>query len=182
MNRGVCMLHGELAACSTFRWFSEYGHCCESSRQYLCLGLGELVMGGGKGGAPRIYDIIDMITHGYKQVKEQFPPHLHFHLHGSTTLECFPATDDECEIMSAQPRITVRRVLVGIPCATQDGADLDPALQALLAQRELLELFEAVAVRSAVHGCVTENDVAQAGVKEGWLNGSYAVTFVWVGA
>lgn len=134
--------------------------------------------GPGSASVACIHDIIDMVTHGHKQVKEQFPPLLHFHLHGSATLEGLPATDDECEVVSAQPRITVRCVLVGIARAAQDGADLDPALQALLAQGELLELFEAVAISSAIHGCVAENDVIDTGVEKGGFDGGYAVAFI----
>lgn len=41
-----------------------------------------------------VHEIINMITHSHEQVKEQFTPHLHFHLHGATTLEGLPASDD----------------------------------------------------------------------------------------
>jgi len=37
----------------------------------------------------RIHKVIDMVAHRHKQVEEDFPPHLHLHLHGTTTLECF---------------------------------------------------------------------------------------------
>ena len=84
--------------------------------------------------------------------------------------------------MSAQPRVAIRRILVRVASAAQDGSDLDPALQALLAQRELLELFEAVAISCTVDCCVAENDVSYAGVEESWLDSSCAVAgFVWVG-
>jgi len=43
----------------------------------------------------RIHNVIDMVAHGHEQVKEQFPPNLHFHLHGSTTLKGLPTTDDQ---------------------------------------------------------------------------------------
>lgn len=133
-------------------------------------------------GSPRVRKIIDMVAHRHEQVKEQFSPHLHLHLHGSTTLECFPAADDQSEVMSAQPRVIVRCVLVGIPSTAQNDADLDPALQALLAQRELLELLEAVAVGSTVHSCVTEDKVIHTGVEKGWLDSGGAVAgFVGVG-
>jgi hypothetical protein len=49
---------------------------------------------GGTQGSPRVRKIIDVVTHGHEQVKEQLPPHLHFHLHGSATLECLPAADN----------------------------------------------------------------------------------------
>ncbi len=41
-----------------------------------------------------IHDIIDMIAHRDEQVKEQFPPKLHLHLHRSATLERLPAAND----------------------------------------------------------------------------------------
>jgi len=62
----------------------------------------------------------------------------------------WPSADNQSEVMSAQPRVAVQRVLVRVACAAQDSTDFDPALQALLAQRELLELFEAVALGSIV--------------------------------
>jgi hypothetical protein len=120
----------------------------------------------------RIRKIIDVIAHSHEQVKEQLSSHLHLHLHGSTTLKGFATADNQSEVMSAQTRVTVWRVLVGIARTTQDGSNLDPALQALLAQGELLELFEAVTISSAVYGCVTENDVSHARMEKGWLDSS----------
>ena len=48
-----------------------------------------------KPNSPHVTKIIDVVTHSDEQVEEQLSPHLHFHLHGSTTLESFPATDDQ---------------------------------------------------------------------------------------
>lgn len=45
--------------------------------------------------AVHIRNVINMIAHGDEQVEKQFPSHLHFHLHCTTTLEGFPAADDE---------------------------------------------------------------------------------------
>ena len=77
------------------------------------------------GGGARFRKIIDVIAHGHEQVKEHLSPHLHLHLHGSTTLECLSTADNQSEVMSAQTRVAVGRVLVGIARTTQDGSNLD---------------------------------------------------------
>jgi len=125
--------------------------------------------------------IIDVVTHSDEQVEEQLSPHLQFHLHGTTTLERFPATDDQSQVMSAQFAVTVRGVLIGIPSTAQNRSDLDSALQTLLAQGELLELFEAVTVSCTVNGCVTEKDIAHAGVKKRGFDSHCAIALVGVG-
>jgi len=42
-----------------------------------------------------IHNIVNVVAHGDEQVEEQFPPKFHFHLHGSTALECLTAADDQ---------------------------------------------------------------------------------------
>jgi hypothetical protein len=129
---------------------------------------------GKRGDLRHIHNIIDVIAHGDKEIEKQLPPHLHFHLHRPTALERLPAADDESEVMGAQPRVGVWRVLVREARTAEDGGDLDAALQALLAQGEPLELLEAIPVRGAVHGRVAENDVADASVEDCRLDGDAA--------
>jgi len=79
--------------------------------------------------------------------------------------------------MSAEARIGIRRVLVGIPSTAQDGGDLDSTLQTLLSKREPFELVEAVTIGSAVDGCVAENDIAHAGVEDCGIGASATADF-----
>jgi len=73
-----------------------------------------------------------VVAHRDEQIKEQLATHLHLHLHGAATLERFPASDNECEVMSAKARVRVRRVVVRIPGRPKDGRHLDSTLEALL--------------------------------------------------
>ena len=118
-----------------------------------------------------------MVAHGHEQVKEQFAAHLHLQLHGTATLESVSAANNKSEVMSAEARVSVRGVLVGVPGAAQDDADLDSALKALLAQRQLLELLEAVALSGTVHGRVTEDNVAHTGKEDGRLDTAATTKF-----
>jgi hypothetical protein len=109
---------------------------------------------------PHIHNVIHMITQRHKQIKEKLPPTLHLQLHGSAPLKRLATPDDQRQVMSAQPRIRVRRVVIRIPRAPQDRRDLDAALQALLAQGQPLELLEAVLLRGAVDDGVFEQVLA----------------------
>jgi len=64
----------------------------------------------------RIRKVIDMVAHRHEQVEEDFPPHLHLHLHGTTTLEGLTTANNQGEVVSAQSRITVWRVVVRVTC------------------------------------------------------------------
>lgn len=112
---------------------------------------------------PDVHNIIHMITQGNKQIKEKLPTHLHLHLHGAAALKGAPTANDEREVVGAEARVRVRRVLVGVTRTAQDGGDLDGALQALLAQCQVLELREAVLIRRAVHDRVFEQWGSHAG-------------------
>lgn len=113
-----------------------------------------------------IHNIINVVAHSHKEIKEQFAANLHLHLHRAAALERPPAADDQSKVMSAEAGVIVRRVLVGVPSAAQDGADLDATLQALLAQSEPFELIETVTLCCTVYGRVTEDNVSHARVKE----------------
>lgn len=126
----------------------------------------------------KVHQIIDMVAERNKQIEEQLAPHFHLHLHGAATLECLPAADNQSQVMSAKAGVAVRRVLIGIPSTAQDDADLDSALQALLAQGQALELFEAITLSRTVHSCVSEEIVAHAGVEESCLDSTTYATAI----
>lgn len=102
-----------------------------------------------------------MIAHGNKQIKKQPPPALHLHLHRPAPLKRRPAPDDQRQIMRPELRIAVRRVRIRVPRARQDRRTLDPRLQALFAQREPLQLVEAVLFCRAVEQCIFEQGLAR---------------------
>lgn len=102
-------------------------------------------------------DVVEVVAHGHEQVEEELAAAaLHLGLHGAAALERLAAADDEGEVVSAEPRVRVGRVVVGVLRRPQDGRDVDPALQALLAQRQALELLESELVGRAVHHRVAE--------------------------
>ena len=85
---------------------------------------------------------------------------LHLHLHGPAPLKRVPAADDQSQVMGPQLRVALRRVGVRIPCARQNGTTLDARLEPLLAQREPLELVQAVPFRGAVDQRVLQQHLA----------------------
>ena len=88
-------------------------------------------------------------------------------MHGATPLERGPAADDEGEVVRPELGVARGRVPVRVPRARQDGATLDARPESLLAQRQPLELVQAVALRGAVDECVLEQQLAAAGVVDG---------------
>jgi len=113
-----------------------------------------------------------MITQRNEQVKEKFPTTLHFHLHSATPLKRLATPNNQREIMSAEPRIRVRRIVICIASRSQDGGYLDPTLQTLLAQRQSLELIEPVLLGRTVYDSVFEQVLADAGYVACGFDGS----------
>ena len=130
---------------------------------------------------PNIHNIIDMITQRNKQIKEKFPATLHFHLHGATPLKCLATSNDQGEIMSAEPRIRIRRVVIGIPRATQDGCDLDSTLQTLFPKSKALELLESVLLCRAIYDCVLQKVFSHAGNIACGFDATATTGIFWVG-
>lgn len=115
-----------------------------------------------------------MVAHCHKQVKIQLAAKLHFHLHGSTSLERLAASDDESQVMSAQSRIRVRSVIVRKPSRSQDHISRNANLKALLAECKTLQIFQAVLLGSAVDNRIPENNLSHAGMEDGCLTRSAA--------
>jgi len=112
---------------------------------------------------PHIHDVIDVVTKCNEEIKEKFTTGFHFRLHGSRAFECLATADDEGEVMSAEARIRVRRVVIGIPRTTQNCADFDSTLQTLLPKRQALELLETVLFCRAVYDSILEEILSHAG-------------------
>lgn len=85
-----------------------------------------------------------MITQSNKKIKEQLPPTLHLRLHSPTAHKSAPRPHNQRKVMRAQLRLRIRRVSVREPRTRKYRAALDPGVQALLAQRETLEMREVV--------------------------------------
>ena len=112
---------------------------------------------------PNLRDIVDVIAHRYKQVKEHLRAALlHLHLHSTALLEGLAATDDECEIVGAEPRVACGRVRIRKSCTTQDRRNVNTRLQALLTKSEALQFWQAEALRRAVDGRIPKDIVAHA--------------------
>ena len=105
---------------------------------------------------PHLHNIIHMITQRHKQIKEKFPTTFHLRLHGSASLKRLATSNNQGQVMSAEPRVRVRRVVIRIPRAAQDRRDLDSALQTLLPESKALELLEAVLLCRAVYDRVLQ--------------------------
>lgn len=83
--------------------------------------------------------------------------------------------------MGAETRVRVRRVVIGVPSATQDGSDFDSALQTLLAKGKALELLEAVLVREAVDDGISKEILSHARDESCGLGVSATTSVFWVG-
>jgi len=117
-----------------------------------------------------------MVAHGHEQVEEELAALFHLGLHGSAPLECLATSDDQSEIMGAEPRVCVGCVVVGVLRRTKDGADVDAALQALLPERQALEFFEAESLGGTVDYGVSEEVLAHTRDVHGGLDGSAAAS------
>lgn len=119
-----------------------------------------------------------MVAHCHKQIKEQLAPILHLHLHGSTSLEGLAAANNESQVMGSKARIGVRRVVVRIPSRSQDHISGNSNLQALLAESNTLQVFQAVFLGCAVHDRVSEHNSAHSRVEYRRLARSIATIFL----
>ena len=123
----------------------------------------------------RARHIVQVVAHGDKEVKKELPSGLHLHLHGATALEGGPTSDDERQVVRPHLRVRVGRIGVGEAGACEDGAALDARLQALLAQRQPLELVESVLLGGAVDDRVLEYGRVGDRVEDGRVDAGGAV-------
>jgi hypothetical protein len=123
-------------------------------------GCGE---GEGDGNAPHLHNIIHMIAQSHKQIKEKFPTTLHFRLHGSAPLKCLATSNNQGQVMSAEPRVRVRRVVIRIPRTAKNRSDLDSTLQTLLPKSKALELLKTVLLCRTVYDRVLQKVFSHAG-------------------
>ena len=129
---------------------------------------------------PHLHNVINMVAKCDEQIKEKFTATLHFRLHGSAPLKCLATSDDQGEIMSAEPRVRVRRVVIRIPSTTKNCSDLDSTLQTLFPKSKALEFLETVLLRGAVYDCVLQKVFAHAGNVACSLDRSATTCIFWV--
>jgi len=84
--------------------------------------------------------------------------------------------------MSAEPRVRVRRVVIGISCTPENGSDLDSTLQTLLPKSKALELLQAVLLGGTIYDGVLQKVFSHAGDVCCSLDGSAATGVFWVWA
>lgn len=129
---------------------------------------------------PNLHNVIDMIAKCNEKVKEKFAATLHFCLHGSAPLKCLATSDNQSQVMSAEARVRVWRVVIGIPSTAKNHSDLDSTLQTLLPEGKALELLETVSLSRAVYDCISQEIFSHTRVIYCSLDGS-ATTFVFGG-
>lgn len=115
---------------------------------------------------PDLREVVHVVAHCHKQVKKQLATNLHFHLHGPASLESLATSDDESQVMSAQSRLRVRRVVIRVPSRSQDHVGRDSDLKALLAERNALQLFQAVLLGCTVDHRVSEYNASHTRMEE----------------
>jgi len=136
--------------------------------------------GHGRTGVAHIHNIIDMIAKSYEKVKEKLSTTLHFCLHGSAPLKCLATSNDQGKVMSAEARVRVRRVVIGISCTTKNRSNLDSTLQTLLSKRESFELLEAVLFSGTIYDCIPQEIFSHARDICCSLDGSATTWVFWV--
>lgn len=115
---------------------------------------------------PDLHEVVHMVAHCHEQIKKQLAAHLHLHLHGSTSLKSPASADDESQVMSAQSRLRVRRVVIRIPSRSQDHVGRNAHLKALLSESNALQAFQAVLLSDAVDNRITEHKISYSRVEE----------------
>ena len=95
-----------------------------------------------------------MITQSNEKIKKHLPPTLHLRLHSPRAHKSAPRPHNQRKVMRPQLRVRVRRVSIRKPRTRKNRTALDPRVQALLTQRETLEMGEVVFFRrAAVEAC-----------------------------
>ncbi len=102
-----------------------------------------------------------MLEPNVRLYKQFATTNLHFHLHGSAPLESLATSDNQGKVMSAEPRIRVRRVIVRKASRCHDDIDLDSRLEALLPKRQALQFVQPELLGCAVNSSVFEQNATQ---------------------
>ena len=121
-----------------------------------------------------IIQIIHMIAHGNKQIEKPRMTILHLDLHSPASLKDISRANNHSQVMSAQLGIRIRRVFIRIPSRSQDHADWNCTLKALLTKGKAFEVFQSVLLRRTVDNSVSEEHIVGPVVKDGWLARSVA--------
>lgn len=98
-----------------------------------------------------------MVDQGNEQVEEQLAAILHLLLHGAAALESVTSPDYESEIVCSQLGVIVGRVGVCEASRRQNSAALNTRLKSLLAERELLQLFQTVSLSGTIEHCIFQD-------------------------
>lgn len=124
-----------------------------------------------------VHDIIDMVAHRHKKIKEQFAAtDFHLHLHGSAPLESLATSDNQRQKVRSQSGVLVGGVFVCIPSGPEDHINRDSRLQTLLPERQALQFIEAELFGAAVDDGVFEENSAHSVVVDCRLYRSTALT------
>lgn len=92
-----------------------------------------------------------MLNHRHEQIEPQSrSSRHHLRLHGAAPFESGPTADDQREVVCTQIGVAGRCVIVGKACGVQDRAGVHAGVEALLLQRQALEMRQAVAVGGAL--------------------------------
>ena len=105
-----------------------------------------------------------MIAQRDEEIEEHSPAPLHLRLHGPALLERATSPHNECKEMRAEAAVAIRRMRVCITHASQNRADVDADLQALLAKGEALQVREGVPPSGTVDGSVAKDQGVMGGV------------------
>lgn len=103
-----------------------------------------------RGQLPDLDNVIDVIAHSHEQIEKQFATTLHLHLHGSAPLESLATSNDQSQVMSAEPRFRVWGLVICIPGRSQDRLDLDAGSKSLLAKSKAFQILQAVRLGSTI--------------------------------
>lgn len=121
------------------------------------------------GCAHRVGQVVYMIAHGDEEIEEHSASRLHLHLACSTTLESFPAADDERKVVSSEGRVRLWCIVIGKAHGPHDSCDLYAGAEALFSQGHLLQLLQTITVRCTIDRCIPEYGLAHSREEDCWL-------------
>ncbi len=119
-----------------------------------------------------------MLELDIRMYKQFAATNLHFHLHGSAPLESLATSDNQSKVMSAEPGVRVRRVIIRKASRCHNDIDLDSRLEALFPKRQALQLVQSKLLGCAVDSGVFEQDSAHTVMIDCRLDRSAATKFL----